>query len=140
MQTRTPAATAAIVLCAAIAPAAFGQSFTTFGDESTFLGAAGDVMLEDFNDGPLVPLMDGGTIDFDGFTITSDAARIGIEPGTDFDNIDGTQFFDGFVNTDPGETITFTFDAPVTSFGGTFTGPSSGAGLGLFVDGTRVLS
>ena len=140
MQTRTPAASAAIVLCAFAAPAALAQSFTTFGDESAFLSAAGDVMLEDFNDEPLVPRMDGGTIDADGFTITSDAARIGLLPGTTFGNADGTPFFDGFVTTDPGETITFTFDAPVTSFGGTFTGPSSGAGVGLFVDGTRVLS
>ena len=130
-------ASAAILL---VATPAFAQ-LTPYGSQADFLAATAATGLEDFNDESLVPNMDGGTIATSSFTISSDASELAVLAGSSFGNLNGSQFFNGFVNTDPGEdTITVTFPSPVTAFGGTFGGPSSGSGVALEVGGTRALS
>ena len=137
MQTRTPAATAAIVLCAAIAPAAFGQ-FTAFTDQAAFTAAAGDVTLEDLNGLTPGDNLDPIVLSLDGFDI--DATTVidfDIRAGGVFPNPTGTTFINAQVGPIPGTNspLTFDFDQPITAFGAFFDSPASLAGLEFFADG-----
>lgn len=133
----------AIALIAGTASA----QLTVFTDRAAWEAAVGGgIVTEDFNSQVDGVIADGATLDTGLLQITRNGGPNGgdglleIEPGTNFGDIDGTRFISGETGAAPHERVEIAFNGQnIFAFGGDWTSPFSGDGIGLEVGGEIIL-
>ena len=120
---------------------------TIYTDRAAWLADLGVApTIEDFNSTAVQTIADGSSINTGILTITRDGSNnmgdgdLEIRDGSQFGNIDGTNFLYGETGVEPHETVNISFNgAQAFAFGADFSSPFSGDGIGVQVDGITYL-
>jgi len=135
----------AAVACAGATAHAGLLVFTDRADWEAALGGA-TVFIEDFNSLTVQVIADGDTLDTGLIQIRRDGSPNGgdgaleVEPGSNFGNIDGTNFLSGETGVTPHERVEIGFSGQsIFAFGADWNSPFSGDGIGLEVGNDLIL-
>ena len=139
---------ASIIVVSCVAVSSLQAQLTVFTDRSDWENALGGliVVTEDFNSIDPFEFADGQTLVTSNLSVTRDGSMNGgdgflaIADGSEFGNLDGTNFLDGETGASPHEVVSFDFlGRSAFAFGADFFSPFSGDGIALSVAGEIVL-
>lgn len=111
---------------AAFVSSAAAAQVTQYTSEAAFNAAVGATSLQNFNSLSSGVTISPGPFSFGAFS-TSTNGVASIAPGAGGFNVNGSNYLD--IDLDPTESFTFTFAAPITSFGANFFSLNNGSPL-----------
>lgn len=135
-----------VLSCAAVS--SLQAQLTVFTDRTDWENALGGltVVVEDFNSIDPFVFSDGQTLVTSSLSVTRDGSQnnadgfLAIADGSEFGNLDGTNFLDGETGVEPHEVVSLGFLGRSTfAFVADFFSPFSGDGIALSIAGETVL-